>query len=224
MYDENSQYDYGVNTFSPDGRIYQIEYAINASKLGSSGIGIATDFGVVLAVEKRKTSKLIERSGFEKINVIDSHIMCLATGLIADAQELLEHARDEAHYHRFTYDTPIDLKPLSQKVADLALNFGEGDITTQRKPIARPYGVSLLFAGVDETGPKIFETDPSGTLVGYLAKGVGQAKEAIQLLLEKHYDQKHDLNKTVLVALSILKQTMEEKMTSDIVEVFVIGA
>lgn len=85
MYDENSQYDYGVNTFSPDGRIYQIDYAINASKLGSSGIGIATDFGVVLAVEKRKTSKLIERSGFEKINVIDSHIMCLATGLIADA-------------------------------------------------------------------------------------------------------------------------------------------
>jgi 20S proteasome subunit alpha 5 len=71
------------------------------------------------------------------------------------------------------YDQPIDIKPLTQIVADMALNFGEGDITTKNKPNARPYGVSMLFAGVDETGPKIFESDPSGTMVGYLAKGVG---------------------------------------------------
>jgi 20S proteasome subunit alpha 5 len=113
MFDENTMYDYGVNTFSPEGRIYQIEYAINASKLGSSGLGIACDSGVVLAVEKRKASKLIERSGFEKVNTIDSHIMCLVSGLVADAQELLEHARSEAHYHRFVYDTPMDIKPLT---------------------------------------------------------------------------------------------------------------
>ncbi len=76
----------------------------------------------------------------------------------------------------------------------MALNFGEGDITTKTKPNARPFGVSMLFAGVDETGSKIFETDPSGTMVGYLAKGVGQAKEAIQILLEKYYDSGIDLN------------------------------
>lgn len=71
----------------------------------------------------------------------------------------------------------------------MALNFGEGDITTKAKPIARPYGVSLLFGGIDEFGPKLYETDPSGTMIGYLAKGVGSAKEGIQLLLDKHYKE-----------------------------------
>lgn len=91
------------------------------------------------------------------------------------------------------YHDPIDLKPLAQAVADMALNFGEGDITTKTKPIARPYGVSLLFGGVDQTGPILYQTDPSGTLVGYLAKGVGSAKEAIQILLDKHYKRDLDL-------------------------------
>ncbi len=85
MYDENSIYDHGVNTYSPEGRIYQIEYAINASKLGSSGIGIACPQGVVLIAEKKVASKLVERSGFDKINVIDNHVMCMVSGLIADA-------------------------------------------------------------------------------------------------------------------------------------------
>ncbi len=87
----------------------------------------------------------------------------------------------------------------------MALNFGEGDFAIKSKPNARPYGVSMLFAGVDETGPKIFETDPSGTLVGYLAKGVGQAKEAIQTLLEKFYDQGMDLNHAKVLGISIIK-------------------
>lgn len=95
--------------------------------------------------------------------------------MIADSQQLLEAARAEALHHKFIYDAPIDVKPLSQSVADLALNFGEGDITTKKKPIARPYGVSLLFGGLEESQGKIYQTDPSGTLVGYLAKGVGSA-------------------------------------------------
>jgi 20S proteasome subunit alpha 5 len=85
MFDENSIYDNGVNTYSPDGRIYQIEYAINASKLGSSGIGITCPEGVVLVAEKKLASKLVERSGFEKVNTIDTHAMCIVSGLIADA-------------------------------------------------------------------------------------------------------------------------------------------
>ena len=113
MFDENTEYTYGVNTFSPEGRIYQIEYAMNASKLGSSGLAIACPEGVIFAVEKRKASKLVERQGFDKINVIDNHVLCLVSGLIADAQNLLEHAKSEAHYHRFTYDSPIDIKPLT---------------------------------------------------------------------------------------------------------------
>lgn len=87
----------------------------------------------------------------------------------------------------------------------MALNFGEGDITVKKKPNARPFGVSMLFGGIDEFGPRIFETDPSGTIVGYLAKGVGQAKEAIQILLEKHYDSEMSLSNAKLLGISIIK-------------------
>jgi len=110
------------------------------------------------------------------------------------------------------------VKPLAQCVADMALNFGEGDITTKTKPIARPYGVSMLFGGFDSFGPKLFETDPSGTLVGYKAKGVGSAKEAIQILLEKYYEDNITLEQAKILALSILKQVMEDKISLETVE------
>ncbi len=117
--------------------------------------------------------------GFDKLVEIDDHAYCIVSGLIADSIKLLETARNEAHYHRFIYKEPIPIKALTQAVSDLALNFGEGDITTKTKPIARPYGVSLLFGGIDHNGPVLYQMDPSGTMIGYLAKGVGQAEEGI---------------------------------------------
>ncbi len=218
----NSQYDTGVNTFSPEGRIHQIEYAMNASKLGSSGLGIVFEKGVVLAVEKKLNSVLVEKQGFDKICTIDSHINCIVSGLIADSQKLLENARSEAHYHRFLYKERINVKSLTQSVADLALNFGEGDITTKRKPIARPYGVSLLFGGIDRKGPCLFQTDPSGTMIGYLAKGIGSAEEGIQTLLDKHYKDGMNQKEAEILALGILKQVMEEKINEKIVDLVVL--
>ena len=151
---------------------------------------------------------------------IDSHAFCLVSGLIADSQRLIETARSEAHYHRFVYKEPIAIKALTQAVADLALNFGEGDITSKRKPIARPYGVSLLFAGIDHNGPVMFHSDPSGTLVGYLAKGLGSAEEGIQSLLDKFYRPGMSVAEGEKLALAILKQVMEEKIKSDLVDLF----
>ena len=147
---------------------------------------------------------------------------CLVSGLISDSQRLVETARAEAHYHRFIYKEPMTIKALTQSVADLALNFGEGDITSKRKPIARPFGVSLLFAGIDSNGPVMFLADPSGTMVGYLAKGLGSAEEGIEGLLEKNY--KHDLNlvEAETLALAIMKQVMEEKLKGDNIDVFVL--
>ena len=111
--------------------------------------------GIILAVEKKATSKLVEGQGFDKICEIDGHIGCMISGLIVDSLTLVETARAEAAYHKFLYRCPINVKPLTQVVADLALNFGEGDITTKRKKIARPYGVSLTFAGIDKGGKPI---------------------------------------------------------------------
>lgn len=222
MFKGNSEYDTGVNTFSPEGRIHQIEYAMNASKLGSSGLGITYKSGIVFVVEKKLNSPLVQRQGFDKICKIDTHINCIISGLIADSTTLLETARSEAHYHKFLYKEPINIKPLTQSVADLALNFGEGDITTKRKPIARPYGVSLLFGGIDRQGPMIYQTDPSGTMIGFLAKGIGSAEEGIQTLLDKFYRVDMELEEAENLAVSILKQVMEEKIKEDIMELVVI--
>ena len=221
MLGNESEYDTGVNTFSPEGRIYQIEYAMNASKLGSSGIGIVCKDAVVLAIEKQSANPLVERNGFDKLCKIDDHLYCIVSGLIADSQKLLESARGEAHYHRFLYAESINVKPLAQSVADLALNFGEGDITTKKKPIARPYGVSLLFGGVDKSGPSLYQIDPSGTLIGYLAKGIGSAEEAIQHLLDQHYTEGMSLDQGEMLALEILKQVMEEKISPEKVTLMV---
>ena len=178
--------------------------------------------GVLLCAEKKSQSKLIERMGFDKIVEIDRHIYCLVSGLISDSQSLIENARAEAHYHRFIYKEGITVKAITQSVADLALNFGEGDITSKKKPIARPYGVSLLFAGVDVTGPTMYLSDPSGTMVGYTAKGLGSAEEGIESLLEKHFKPEMGIAEAQQLALRIMKQVMEEKIRSDNIDLFVL--
>ncbi|KAF8401167.1 hypothetical protein HHK36_014471 [Tetracentron sinense] len=127
MFLTRTEYDRGVNTFSPEGRLFQVEYAIEAIKLGSTAIGLKTKEGVVLAVEKRITSPLLEPSSVEKIMEIDEHIGCAMSGLIADARTLVEHARVETQNHRFSYGEPMTVESTTQALCDLALRFGEGD-------------------------------------------------------------------------------------------------
>lgn len=125
MFLTRSEYDRGVNTFSPEGRLFQVEYAIEAIKLGSTTIGIATKEGVVLGVEKRVQSKLLEATSIEKIMEIDTHLGCAMSGLTADARTMIEHARVTSQNHAFTYDEEIKVSSVTQAVCDLALRFGE---------------------------------------------------------------------------------------------------
>ncbi|KAK2526582.1 Psma5 [Columba guinea] len=127
MFLTRSEYDRGVNTFSPEGRLFQVEYAIEAIKLGSTAIGIQTSEGVCLAVEKRITSPLMEPSSIEKIVEIDSHIGCAMSGLIADAKTLIDKARVETQNHWFTYNETMTVESVTQAVSNLALQFGEED-------------------------------------------------------------------------------------------------
>jgi len=143
MFLTRSEYDRGVNTFSPEGRLFQVEYAIEAIKIGTTAIGVCTDEGIVIAVEKRLLSPLQEPSSVEKIYEIDSHIGVAMSGLSADARTLVDHARSESQYHRFTFNEPMPVEALTQAVCDLALKFGEsGD----EKAMSRPFGVALLIA------------------------------------------------------------------------------
>ena len=150
MYLTKTDYDRGVNTFSPEGRLFQVEYAIEAIKLGSTAVGIATKQGVVLAVEKRLSSPLLDPNSVDKVAEIDAHIGVAMSGLVADARTLVDHARIEAQNHTFTYNEPMAVEALTQAVCDLALSFGEGSEQDREKRMSRPFGVALLIAGYDE--------------------------------------------------------------------------
>ncbi|KAE8719961.1 Proteasome subunit alpha type-5 [Hibiscus syriacus] len=210
-----TEYDRGVNTFSPEGRLFQVEYAIEAIKLGSTAIGINTKDGVVLAVEKRITSPLLEPSSVEKIMEIDDHIGCAMSGLIADARTLVEHARVETQNHRFSYGEPMTVESTTQALCDLALRFGEGD----EESMSRPFGVSLLIAGHDENGPSLYYTDPSGTFWQCNAKAIGSGSEGADSSLQEQFNKDLTLQEAETIALSILKQVMEEKVTPNNVDI-----
>mmetsp|Transcript_27549 Transcript_27549/g.30674 ORF Transcript_27549/g.30674 Transcript_27549/m.30674 type:complete len:262 (-) Transcript_27549:68-853(-) len=223
MFLARNEYDRGVNTFSPEGRLFQVEYALKAIQLGTTALGIEAAEGVLLAVEKRITSPLIVPSSIEKITEIDTHIGCAMSGLIADARTLVEHARVEAQNYRFTYDEPIKLESITQAICDLALRFGED--REEKDAMSRPFGVALLLGGIDETGPCLFHADPSGTMYRYKAKAIGSGSEGAQAQLEEEYKKYNDMTieQAENLALSVLKQVMEEKLEAKNVEVGVIS-
>jgi len=213
-----SEYDHGVNTFSPEGRLFQVEYAIEAVKLGTTAVGVQTADGVVIAVEKRLSSPLLEASSIEKIMEIDSHIGVAMSGLTADARLLVNRARVEAHNHRFNYAEPMPVESCAQAICNAALHFGEGKGDKEPR-MSRPYGVAMLVAGVDDKGAQLFHTDPSGTYVKYLAKAIGAGAENAQITLKERYNRSMSFDEAVKLALDVLKQVMEEKISSSNVEI-----
>ncbi|CAB1353683.1 unnamed protein product, partial [Coregonus sp. 'balchen'] len=186
MFLTRSEYDRGVNTFSPEGRLFQVEYAIEAIKLGSTAIGIQTSEGVCLAVEKRITSPLMEPSSIEKIN------------------------------HWFTYNETMTVESVTQAVSNLALQFGEED--ADPGAMSRPFGVALLFGGLDEKGPQLYHMDPSGTFVQCDARAIGSASEGAQSSLQEVYHKSMTLKDAIKSSLTILKQVMEEKLNATNIE------
>uniref|UniRef100_A0A1B6L3Y8 Proteasome subunit alpha type n=1 Tax=Graphocephala atropunctata TaxID=36148 RepID=A0A1B6L3Y8_9HEMI len=217
MFLTRSEYDRGVNTFSPEGRLFQVEYAIEAIKLGSTALGICTSEGVVLAVEKRITSPLLELTTIEKIVEVDKHIACAVSGLIADSRTLVDRARVESQNHWFIYNERMSVESVAQAVSNLAIQFGDSD--EDGAAMSRPFGVAILFAGLDEKGPQLFHMDPSGTFVQFDAKAIGSGSEGAQQSLQEVYHKSMTLKEAINSVLTILKQVMEEKLNSTNVEV-----
>ncbi|KAF7273707.1 hypothetical protein GWI33_013592 [Rhynchophorus ferrugineus] len=216
MFLTRSEYDRGVNTFSPEGRLFQVEYAIEAIKLGSTAIGICTSEGVVLAVEKRITSPLMEPTTIEKIVEVDKHIGCAVSGLMADSRTMIDRARVECQNHWFVYNENMSVESCAQAVSNLAIQFGDSD---DGAAMSRPFGVAILFAGIDEKGPQLYHMDPSGTFVQFDAKAIGSGSEGAQQSLQEVYHRSMTLEEATISALTILKQVMEEKLNSSNVEV-----
>lgn len=220
---QRSEYDRGVNTFSPEGRLFQVEYAIEAIKHGSTSIGIATAGGCVLACEKRLTSPLMEPTSIEKILEVDDHIGAAMSGLTADARMLVDRARVECQNHRFTYNEPQSVESVTQSLCDVALRFSEeGD--NDEDALSRPFGVALLLAGMADDGPALFHMDPSGTYVRFEAKAIGSASEGAQTALQDEYNKTLTLEEAETLAMKVLKQVMEETLTSVNVEIASVSA
>jgi len=209
-------YDRAITVFSPDGRLYQVEYAREAVKRGTTAVGIKAKDGVVLIVDKRVSSKLLEASSIEKIFKIDEHIGVASSGLVGDARALVDRARVECQINRVSYDEPIEVEALSKKLCDHMQSL------TQYGGI-RPYGTALLIAGVSDGEVRLFETDPSGTLLEYKATGIGIGRPAAMKVFEEEYNPETEIKDAIPLGLKALHSATEGKFDVDQVEIGMIA-
>jgi proteasome alpha subunit len=210
MQGQNQQqaYDRGITIFSPDGRLYQVEYAREAVKRGTASIGIRTAGGVVLAVDKRIRSPLMERTSVEKIHKADDHIGIASAGHVADARQLIDFARRNAQVNRLRYGEPIGVETLTKDVTDHIQQY------TQVGG-ARPFGVALIIGGIEDGEPRLYETDPSGTPYEWKALAVGADRGDIEDYLEENYEEGADLEGGIELALRALAEANEGKLRSE---------
>ncbi len=208
-------YDRAITVFSPDGRLFQVEYAREAVKRGTTTVGLKFKGGVALIVDKRITSRLIEPTSIEKIFKIDEHIGCATSGLVADARALVERARIEAQINRLTYEEPIQVKTLTRKICDFKQTY------TQYGGV-RPFGTALLIGGVDDTGPRLFATDPSGAMMEYKATAEGEGRDAAIEYFEKNYEEGMSKDEAIVLGLKALIYATEKKIEGRAVEIGVV--
>ncbi|MGZ5501904.1 MAG: archaeal proteasome endopeptidase complex subunit alpha [Halobacteriota archaeon] len=210
-------YDRAITVFSPDGRLFQVEYAREAVKRGTTSVGIKAKDGVALLVDKRISSRLLEPQSTEKIFQVDDHIGAVTSGLVADARALVDRARVDAQINRVVYNEPIGIETLAKKIADHKQTF------TQYGGV-RPYGTALLIGGIDDSGPRLFETDPSGALLMVKATGIGSGRNAVMEFLEEKYNEDIDIDNAIRLGLEALYKGTEGKLTVDTAEIAAINA
>jgi len=196
-------YDQTPTMYSPDGRIYQVEYALETVKRGTLAVGIKGKDGVILAVEE-KPRKLQIAKITQKIFRIDDHIGVAAAGYIPDARNQVDEVRFFSQSNRMVYDELIEVETVAKHIADQCLTF------TQYAGV-RPYGVALIIAGADLDGPSLYLTDPSGAYLSYDAVAIGAGTEQVTEFLEKHYKKDMPLEDTAALAVAAIYLASDTK-------------
>jgi len=212
---QNAGYDRAITVFSPDGRLFQVEYAREAVKRGTTSLGLKSKDGVVLIVDKRTVSRLVEAKSIEKIFQIDDHIGVATSGLVADARALVERARIESQINKITYNEPILVGGLAKKICDMKQMY------TQNGGV-RPFGSALIIGGVNGDEARLFETDPSGALIEYKATAIGSGVQAAVDVFEECYEEDLSLEDAINLGLDALYEATEGKTTEQSVEIAVI--
>ena len=209
-------YDRAITVFSPDGRLFQVEYAREAVKRGTTTVGVKFKDGVVLIVDKRLSSKLIEPQSIEKIFKIDGHIGCATSGLVADARALVDRARTECQVNSFNYSEDLAVESLVKKLCDFKQSY------TQYGGV-RPFGTAMLIGGIDTSGPHLYETDPSGALMAYKAGGIGAGRNEVMEVFEKEYKDNMTQNQAISLGLKGLSAANENNLKADVIEIAVVN-
>lgn len=196
-------YDMTPTMYSPDGRIYQVEYAIETVKRGTLAIGIICSDGVIIAVEENPRALQVA-DVTQKIFQVDYHIGVAAAGYIPDARVQVDNARFFSQSSKLTYDEPVEVETVAKHLADQCHQF------TQYSGV-RPYGVALIIAGVDQKGGSIYVTDPSGTYVSYAAVAIGAGSEEVTDFMEKNYKPEMSLEDGAALATAAINLKSEKK-------------
>ena len=207
-------YDRAITVFSPDGRLFQVEYAMELVNRGATIIGIQCPEGVVLGA-KENIEPLEEAEYSWKIFKVDEHVGAAIVALSSDARILIDQARIYAQSNKLTYDEPIDVEVVTKRICDIQQMY------TQHAGV-RPFGVSIIFGGVDKTGSHVFGTHPSGTYRGYKATALGAGRETVLAILKDEYREDLSLEENTKLTIKCLVKALEARQLPPRIKIAVI--
>ena len=207
-------YDRAITVFSPDGRLFQVEYAMELVNRGATIMGIQCAEGVVLGSEEN-IEPLEEAEYSWKIFKVDEHVGAAIVGLSSDARILIDQARIYAQSNKLTYDEPIDVEVVTKRICDIQQMY------TQHAGV-RPFGVSIIFGGVDKTGAHVFGTHPSGTYRGYKATALGAGRETVLAILKDEYREDRSLEENTKLTVKCLLKALEARQLPPRIKIAVI--
>lgn len=208
-------YDRAITIFSPEGRLYQVEYALELVKRGAPIVGVASPEGVVLAANETPESELEDPEYFRKIYQLDDHLASAISGLSSDARVLIGQARVYCQSNKLLYDEAVDVEILARRLGDMSQAY------TQHAGV-RPFGVTMILAGVDATGPRVLTTDPSGAYRGFKAIAVGRKNDEANRLLEEKYSDALTLEDAIRLAIEAVKVASGTDVNEETVKVSVV--
>lgn len=197
-------YDRTATMFSPEGHLLQVEYAEKTVRLGSSSIGMVCSDGVFILADKRIDDKLIISKTANKIYEVDSHIITSVAGIISDARVLVEKSQVLAQQHRVTYDSPIEPELIIKEISNIKQQFSQYGG-------ARPFGVSMMIAGINNKKPQLYTSDVTGNYLGYSTNAIGENDEKIKEKLREKYSESLTIKKGIKLALDIFKEIQGNK-------------
>ncbi len=207
-------YDRAITVFSPDGRLFQVEYAMELVNRGATILGMQCHEGVVLGAEET-VDPLEEAESSWKIFKLDNHIGAAIVGLSSDARVLIDQARIYAQSNKLTYDEAIDVEVVTKRICDIK------QLYTQHAGV-RPFGISMIFGGVDKTGNHVFGTHPSGTYRGYKARAEGAGRETVIKIFKEEYRGEMNLEDTTKLAVKCLVKALEARQLPPRIKISII--